>query len=134
MDFELKPEVPLPITKSAKKSLRVSLRQRAQNLKVEKKLKQALKKADAKNVNEVISLIDKAAKTNLIHKNKAARLKSRLNKKFGTVKKVSAQGRPTSGGKTQKEKVKTSAKKEKVATDTKTVKKTSGKPETSPKK
>lgn len=113
----------MPITKSAKKSLRVSLRQRAQNLKVEKKLKQALKKADAKNVNEVISLIDKAAKTNLIHRNKAARLKSRLNKKFGSVKKV----------KTQNAKVKTTTKKSKEITKTK-AKKPVTKPKTSPKK
>lgn len=111
----------MPITKSAKKSLRVSLRQRTQNLKVEKKLKQALKKADEKNVNEVISLIDKAAKTNLIHKNKAARLKSRLNKKFGSPKAIKkAPPAPKTAT------LKTSAKK--------TVKKISAKPKTSSKK
>ena len=78
----------MPITKSAKKSLKVSRTKRVHNLLIEKKLKKALKKVDEKNVNEVISLIDKAAKKNLIHKNKAARLKSRINKKFGSPKKV----------------------------------------------
>lgn len=78
----------MPLTKSAKKSLKVSRTKRAHNLVIEKKLKKALKNTDEKNVNEVISLIDKAAKKNLIHKNKAARLKSRLNKKFGSPKAI----------------------------------------------
>lgn len=76
----------MPITKSAKKSLTVSQRKRAHNLVLEKKLKKALKTVKIENVNEVIALIDKTAKTNIIHKNKAARLKSRLTKKFGTPK------------------------------------------------
>lgn len=76
----------MPITKSAKKSLRASEKKRAVNKKQEIELEKALKKASASNINEVISKIDKAAKTGLIHKNKAARLKSRLTKKFGTVK------------------------------------------------
>ncbi len=76
----------MPITKSAKKSLRVSESKREMNKKQEIELEKALKKASVSNINEVISKIDKAAKTHLIHKNKAARLKSRLTKKFGTPK------------------------------------------------
>ncbi len=74
----------MPITKSAKKSLKVSRTKTVQNKQNEIKFEKALKKASKENINEVISLIDKAAKTGLIHRNKAARLKSRLTKKFGT--------------------------------------------------
>lgn len=91
----------MPITKSAKKSLKVSLKKRAMNRVQEIDLEKALQKVSASNVNEVISKIDKAAKTNLISDNKAARMKSRLAKKFGTPKKV----------KTQNSKVKTVTKK-----------------------
>lgn len=76
----------MPITKSAKKSLKVSRTKREQNKIQETALGKALKKVSASNVNEVISKIDKAAKTRIISKNKAARLKSRLGKKFGTPK------------------------------------------------
>lgn len=76
----------MPITKSAKKSLRVSESKRDRNKLQEIELGKAIKKVSASNINEVISKIDKAAKTHLIHKNKAARLKSRLMKKYSTAK------------------------------------------------
>lgn len=76
----------MPITKSAKKALRVSLRRQKENRSQEIELARAIKKVSASNINEVISKIDKAAKTHLIHQNKAARMKSRLMKKFGTPK------------------------------------------------
>lgn len=76
----------MPITKSAKKSLKVSETKRAQNRLQKIALSKALKKADATNVSEVISVIDKSAKKNIIHKNKAARMKSKLAKKFETAK------------------------------------------------
>lgn len=76
----------MPISKSAKKSLKVSLVKRDQNRKQEIVLSKALKSASEKNINEVMSKIDKAAKTGIISKNKAARFKSRLGKKFGTPK------------------------------------------------
>lgn len=91
----------MPITKSAKKAYVSSERKRQRNKVQEIELEKSLKKVSASNVNEVISKVDKAAKTHLISKNKAARLKSRLTKKFGTPKKV----------KTQKSKVKTVIKK-----------------------
>lgn len=74
----------MPITKSAKKSLKVSRTKKAANDIQRIALSKALKTVDAKTVNHTVSLIDKAAKTGLMHKNKAARLKSRLAKKYGT--------------------------------------------------
>lgn len=79
----------MPITKSAKKALRKSRRRRERNLiKIEayKKLVAKYKKQVAdKNFEEakkllpqVYKALDKAAKTNVIAKNKASRLKSRL--------------------------------------------------------
>jgi len=84
----------MPITKSAKKSLKVSESKRAHNKVIKIELEKALRKVSASNVNEVISKIDKAAKTHLISKNKAARLKSRLAKKFGTSKGVRQKTKP----------------------------------------
>lgn len=76
----------MPITKSAKKSLKVSRTKKALNDTKRVALSKALKKTDANNVSQTVSLIDKAAKTGLMHKNKAARMKSQLAKKFGTPK------------------------------------------------
>lgn len=46
-----------------------------------KKLVKTMRKApSASNLTSVFSKLDKAVKTNLIHKNKANRLKSRLSK------------------------------------------------------
>ena len=72
----------MPRTKSAQKALRVSKKKRARNLKAKEELKALLKKFKKEKKKEdfkkVSSLLDKAALKNLIHKNKAARLKSRL--------------------------------------------------------
>lgn len=76
----------MPIIKSAKKALRSSAKKRARNEKFKVELKAAIKKADAKNLDATYSKIDKAVKKNLIHKNKAARLKSRLAKKLSQAK------------------------------------------------
>jgi len=85
----------MPITKSAKKAYVSSERKRQRNKVQEVELEKSLKKVSASNVNEVISKIDKAAKTHLISKNKAGRMKSRLTKKFGTPKKSSKVERKT---------------------------------------
>ena len=77
----------MPITKSAHKALRQSKRRRVRNMaktdayktvmKEFKKLTVADKKSDAaKLLPKVYKKIDKAAKTGVIKKNKAARLKS----------------------------------------------------------
>ncbi len=67
----------MPITSSAKKALRVARVKKASNDQLRKKLKLLLKKP-TKNLSDVISLIDKATKKRVIHKNKANRLKSKL--------------------------------------------------------
>lgn len=80
----------MPITKSAKKALRQSVRRRTQNgLRREaykKEVKNFRKLVLAKNINDaktllpkVFKALDKAAKTNVIKKGKADRLKSRLS-------------------------------------------------------
>ncbi len=81
----------MPIIKSAKKALRQNIRRRKTNLKRKTELKSVIKeykkivgagdKEKAKeNLSQVYKKLDKAAKVNLIKKNKAARLKSRLSK------------------------------------------------------
>ena len=81
----------MPITKSAQKALRQSARRHAQNLRKKgayknlikeiKKLISSGKAKDAKNLlPQLYKALDKAAKTNVIKKNKAARLKSRVTK------------------------------------------------------
>ena len=52
-----------------------------------KKLEQETKKAGAvKKLPEAVSMIDKLSKNNIIHKNKAANLKSKLTKKVNSLK------------------------------------------------
>jgi small subunit ribosomal protein S20 len=77
--------------KSAQKELRKSLKRRERNLKRKEAIKKAVKEfkklleenkfEEAKRqLNLVYKALDKAAKTNVIHKNKAARLKSKYAK------------------------------------------------------
>lgn len=88
----------MPITKSAKKSLKVSRTKKVRNDVYRKKLEIALKKVDGKNISSIISLIDKTAKVGIISKGKANRVKSQLTKKFGTPARHASQqgvaGRP----------------------------------------
>lgn len=84
----------MPIIKSAKKKLRVDKRRAVYNLSVKNNLKSLLKKAEAELsaslIKEAVSAIDKAARKGLLHKNTAARKKSRLMKKTGKVPVASA--------------------------------------------
>lgn len=73
----------MPNTSSAKKALRGSIKKNQINRLVKTRLRQAIKKAEANNLPETYSMIDKAAKVNVIHPNKAARLKSKLAKNIG---------------------------------------------------
>lgn len=70
----------MPILRSAKKALRVSLRKKAINLKTKEKLKKALKSFKKqpleKNLRLAFSALDKAVKKKIISRNKAARLKA----------------------------------------------------------
>lgn len=96
----------MPITKSAKKAIKVSARRKVENDLVRAKVKNAvkgLKSAVTKNEGKAEDLLqaayrelDLAAKKHVIHKNKASRLKSRLAKTVAkgqvtaTVKKKSS--------------------------------------------
>jgi len=107
----------MPILKASKKALRNSRAKQARNSMQMKRLKTSIKKVEDKSVNSAISLVDKAAKTGLIHPNKAARLKSRLAKKIGgtpkaepkatIVKSVKKKTSPSTGGKKLKSTKKT---------------------------
>lgn len=74
----------MPVTKSAKKKLRQDKKRRERNKKLiiffEKLLKKAKKQPSEKTITAAFSAIDKATKRNIIHKNKAARIKSSLSK------------------------------------------------------
>jgi len=87
----------MPIIKSAKKALRQSKRKNARNVvyktKISKTKKSITKGLIAKDVEKAsgdlkifFKAVDKAAKKNVIHKNKANRLKSRLAKKVKSSK------------------------------------------------
>jgi small subunit ribosomal protein S20 len=80
----------MPITKSAKKAIRSSLRKKLVNNRRKKAMKEIVNKLvkTAKTdktsalgmLSSAYQAIDKAAKVNLIKKNNAARKKSRLSK------------------------------------------------------
>ena len=83
-------------TKSAKKSIKVNERRRLRNQSVRSAVKTAFKKANDllkgkkptavdETAREAYSAIDKAAVGGIIHKNTAARKKSRLAKKVNAV-------------------------------------------------
>ena len=87
----------MPIIKSAKKALRQSKRKNERNntyrkqiREIKKDLEKNIKEAKTEIVNGLLvkfyKIADKAAKENIIHKNKAARLKSRLAKKASPKK------------------------------------------------
>ncbi len=86
----------MPIIRSAKKALRQSKKRGAENKIIKKELKKTLKivrqTAGAKEPEKAKSLIpaaykkiDKAAKRGLIHRNTAARKKSRLSRAVNKV-------------------------------------------------
>lgn len=74
----------MPVTKTAKRALRGSKRKEIVNKitlsKLEVAIKLANKSKSKKSVENAVSLADRAAKENTIHKNKAARIKSQLSK------------------------------------------------------
>lgn len=75
----------MAITKSAKKAHRASLRKKALNDKRRSALRQSLKvakatKGDVKALASAYQAIDKALKRGLMHKNTAARRKSKIAK------------------------------------------------------
>ncbi|MBD79472.1 MAG: 30S ribosomal protein S20 [Crocinitomicaceae bacterium] len=79
--------------KSAKKRIRQIKVRRMRNRYVQKTARNAIrglrsetnKKVAEEQLPKVISIVDKLAKNNLIHKNKAANLKSKLTRKVSTL-------------------------------------------------
>ena len=87
----------VPNIKAAEKWVRQSAKRRARNLDLKTRLKTIFKKAaeqsDAATASSVESEFDRAAKRGIIHKNKAARKKSRLAKRVAAAA-VQAQAAP----------------------------------------
>ncbi len=81
----------MPVIKQAIKKVRQDKRKTAINLAVRSKYKKAVlafrKNPTAALLTAAYKALDRAAKTNVIHKNKAARLKSRLSKRIAPVAK-----------------------------------------------
>ena len=86
----------MPVTKSAKKQMRVSEKKQMRNKSVRSLCKTSVTKAEKlifsgelesakKAVVNAISSLDKAAEKGIIHANNAARRKSRLMKKLNEV-------------------------------------------------
>jgi len=70
-------------TKSAKKSLRNAQRKQKHNSQIKQRVKKLIKgarKGKHKEIKTIFSILDKIASRKIIHKNKAARLKSRLSR------------------------------------------------------
>ena len=84
----------MPVIKSAKKKLRHDRKVEKVNDSLRKGLKEALKEAQkqksSEKIRNAVKTVDKAVKKGLIHKNKAARIKSKLSKlvKLKTSKNV----------------------------------------------
>jgi ribosomal protein S20 len=76
----------MPISLSAKKSLRKSIKNRKVNSKFRDKVKSTIKKYLLKpneaGLKEVFSMLDKAKKNYVYHQNKVSRLKSRMSKRL----------------------------------------------------
>lgn len=95
----------MPIIKSAKKALRQSESNKIFNDATRAKVKNAVKGVKSAinlkkdNVAELLSIaykeLDIAAKKHVIHKNKAARLKSRLTKAAGNIENVALKVKKT---------------------------------------
>lgn len=81
----------MPNIKSVKKDVKKSRERRLRNLDTRSKIKTFVKKTKAAQdagseqavvlLNETVSIVDKAAKRGIIHRNAAARRKSRLMKR-----------------------------------------------------
>lgn len=108
----------MPISKSAKKSLRVAQHKTSLNRYRKALIKVALKNVTIENTAKAVSMIDKGVKWNLFHQNKAARMKSALMKGLPAGAKIAPKTTEATKTekkvKTQKAKVKTVTQKSKV--------------------
>jgi small subunit ribosomal protein S20 len=89
----------MPVIKSAIKKQRQDIRREAHNDEFRKKMRDLLRNVGKKTQNlatlsEAYTIIDKAAKRNLIHANKAARLKSQIARKIKPVQKKAQSAKP----------------------------------------
>jgi small subunit ribosomal protein S20 len=86
----------MPIIKSAKKRVKTTEKKTAQNREWKDRLKNAIKdmekaveagdkEAAAEQLKETKKVIDKAVTRNILHKNNAARKKSRLTKMYNNM-------------------------------------------------
>ncbi len=86
----------MPIIKSAKKRVKITEKKTAQNREWKDRLKNAIKdmekaveagdkEAAAEQLKETKKVIDKAVTRNILHKNNAARKKSRLTKMYNNM-------------------------------------------------
>lgn len=84
----------MPNIKSAKKKLKQDAKREQSNMSYKKTVKKTVKKMSTikkgksagKEMSTAYSVIDKAVKKGVIHKNKAARLKSRISKSKKSAK------------------------------------------------
>lgn len=80
----------MPVTKSAIKKLRQDKKRTERNRALKNKVRQALRKVKKQKSErmlwEAFSLIDRAVNKNIFHKNRAARLKSKLSKLVPKIK------------------------------------------------
>lgn len=95
----------MPITKSAKRALRKSLKRKERNLEWKRKIKNAFKEIkkliaekkieEAKNfLPKVYKILDKAAKIGVIKERKADRIKSKISKAISKSQKSKVQEQP----------------------------------------
>jgi ribosomal protein S20 len=79
----------MPVTKTAKRALRVSEKKNADNKSIVSALDAAIRLAkknkDKESLNKVFSLSDRAAKSHVIHTKKADRIKARLTKRLASA-------------------------------------------------
>lgn len=96
----------MPVTKTAKRALRVSKRKFLVNADIKKRLEVALREAkkgkSAEKIRKAMSLADRAAKKNVIHKNKASRIKSSLAKLMPRPKKAAKKSKASKKKTTKK--------------------------------
>ncbi|MGA2968091.1 MAG: 30S ribosomal protein S20 [Candidatus Levyibacteriota bacterium] len=98
----------MPVIKSAKKKLKQDKKRQKANNFLRTTFKDAVKEAQktktAEKVRKAVSLVDKAVKKGLIHKNKAARIKSRLSKLAKPAAKAKTSTKPAAKKKTPRAK------------------------------
>ncbi|MBW7943991.1 30S ribosomal protein S20 [Patescibacteria group bacterium] len=98
----------MPILRNAKKALQVSKRKAKVNTPVRSRLKTAVdaakKKAEPSNLSNAFSAIDKAVKRHIIHRKKAARMKSQLAKKASSPAESAPKAAPKAKAKAAKAK------------------------------